>query len=397
MYIFSGKIIDYIVSFTALYIMMLFVVLYLFNLNKISDKKTNANWRPKISVVIPAYNEEKNIAKCIQSVLDSNYPKNKLEIIVIDDGSKDNTYLIAKKFEKYGVKVFRKKNEGTAAKTKNYGIRKAKGELIATLDADSYILKDTIIKMLPLFDSKEVAAVTPAIKVANPQNFLQNLQKVEYVLTLFSRKLLNFMDAVFVTPGPFSLFRGDVFKKVGYFDEHNILEDQELALRIQKNNLKINSSMEAEVFTNVPKDFIPLTKQRIRWHRGGLINTMNHISIISPKYGDFGLFILPISLISVAAIFAIIFNVSYNILINYLFSESLFLDNLPLVFQPIHFVGIVLFILTVIFTIHQLNFFKKDKINPIWAIIFIVCYAYLITFYWLLAIGKQIKGDKVSW
>jgi cellulose synthase/poly-beta-1,6-N-acetylglucosamine synthase-like glycosyltransferase len=366
-------------------------------MNQISDKKTKTKWRPKISVVIPAYNEEKNIAKCIQSLLDSNYPKNKLEIIVVDDGSKDNTYAIAKKYKKYGVRVFRKKNEGTAAITKNYGIKKATGELIATLDADSYILKDTIIKLLPLFDSKKVVAVTPAIKVSEPENFLENLQKVEYVLTLFSRKLLNFLDAVFVTPGPFSLFRADLFKKIGYFDEKNILEDQELALRIQKHNLKINSSMEAEVFTNVPENFVSLVKQRIRWHRGGLINTINHIYIINPKYGDFGLFIMPISLIAVVAIFAIILNVSYNIIFNSQFSESLFLDNLALVFQPVHFVGIVLFILTLVFTIHQLNFFKKDNINPVWAIIFIICYAYLITFYWILAIGKQIKGDRISW
>ncbi|MDD5023441.1 MAG: glycosyltransferase [Candidatus ainarchaeum sp.] len=397
LYIPPHKIIDYLVSFLALYVVVLFILLYLINREKITKPVKKTNWEPKISVVIPAYNEEKNIRRCIQSLLDMDYPKNKLEIIVVDDGSKDNTYKIAIEYKKSGVKVFRKKNEGTAAATKNYGISKATGELIATLDADSYVSKNALRKILPLFDEEDVVAVTSAVKVSNPNSFLKTLQRVEYLLAVFSRRILSVIDSVFVTPGPFSVFRASVFKKVGVFDEKSILEDQEIALRMQKHNLKIRSSIDAEVFTDVPGNFFSLIRQRIRWHRGGLINSINYFHLINPKYGDFGLIVLPLSLIAIFGIFSIIFNLAFTYLFYRSISDFLYLDNLLLVFQPIHFAGIILLILTVIFSIYQIRYFKDEKLNPLWVIIYIICYAYLITLYWLLAIGKQIKGDRVSW
>ncbi len=365
-------------------------------MNKFDKWKKKTKWEPKISVIIPAYNEEDNIAKCIESVLNADYPKNKLEIIVVDDGSTDKTYEIALKYKKFGVKVFRKQNEGTAAATKNYGIKRTTGEIIATLDADSYISKDAIKKLLPLFEDKSVAAVTSAIKVSRKKNVLQKVQEVEYLLTLFSRRLLSFIDAVFVTPGPFSLFRASVFKQIGYFDEKSILEDQEIALRIQKHNLKIRSSMDAEVFTDVPETFRSLLKQRIRWHRGGLINSIKYLELISPKYGDFGLIVMPLSLLTVVLIFAVIGNTVLNMFFSFQ-AYSVILNGLFFFIQPVHIVEIVIFLITLGFTLYQFSFFKKEHINPGWVLIFIISYAYLITLYWILAIGKQIRGDKVSW
>ncbi len=396
-YIPPAKVVDYVISFLALYVVILFILIYIINQEKMKSYKTSTKWEPTISVVIPAYNEEKNIEKCIESLLNADYSKSKLEIIVVDDGSKDNTFKTASKYKSSRVKVFRKKNEGTAAATKNYGIKRATGELIATLDADSYISKDAIKKLLPLFEEKEIAAVTSAVKVSTSDNFLQQLQKVEYILTIFSRRVLSFIDSVFVTPGPFSLFRASTFKKIGLFDEKSILEDQEIALRIQKNNLKIRSSLDAEVFTDVPGTFYSLIRQRIRWHRGGLINSIKYLRLISPKYGDFGLVIMPLSLLAIFGIFAILFNIVFSMLFLEGIQERLFLDNLLLFFHPIHFIGLIIFILTLGFTIYQLSFFKKENLNPLWAVVYIICYAYLITLYWILAIGKQIKGDEISW
>ena len=394
----SNKIIDYIISFMALYSMILFILIYLLNRNKFYDKtkKSNPDWIPSISVVIPSYNEEKNLPKCIESVLNIDYPSDKLEIIVVDDGSTDNSYNVASKYKNKGVLVFRKKNEGTAAATKNYGIKRASGELIATLDADSYVSRDIVKKLLPLFD-EDVVVVTSAVKVANTGNFIQKIQQVEYLITLFSRKILSFIDAVFVTPGPFSLFRSEIFKKIGYFDEKSILEDQEIALRIQKHNLKIRSSLTANVFTETPKTFRSLLKQRIRWHRGGLINSINYLNLINPKYGDFGIIIMPLSLIAIFFIFLVFINTIYNIVFVPSIQDAFFISDFLLVLQPIHIIGLIILLITLSFSIHQLSFFKKEKLNPIWAVIFIVVYTYLITLYWLLAIWKQVKGDSISW
>ncbi|MBI2079860.1 glycosyltransferase family 2 protein, partial [Candidatus Micrarchaeota archaeon] len=224
------KIVEYAISFIALYLTVFFLLLFLKNRNEVlTEAKEEKNWAPKISIVIPAYNEEDNIGRCIDSILNADYPKEKLEIIVVDDSSTDRTYEVAKKYEKYGIKVVRKEREGTAAATKNYGVKLATGEIIATLDSDSYIRKDTIGKMLKLFSSGDIAAVTAAIKADEERgtNILTNIQKVEYLFTLFSRKVSTFIDAVQVTPGPFSMFRRWIFDKIGYFDPKNILEDQE--------------------------------------------------------------------------------------------------------------------------------------------------------------------------
>jgi cellulose synthase/poly-beta-1,6-N-acetylglucosamine synthase-like glycosyltransferase len=184
-------------------------------------------------------------------VLASNYDKDKLEVIVVNDGSTDNTREVAESIKDSRVKVLTKTNSGKAASI-NFGLKHAKGEIIATMDADSFIEKDTIKKMLPLFDADDVAAVTAAVRVKPSNKWIQEAQRVEYLAILFARRLLSFIDAVPVAPGPFSMFRAWVFEELGGFDEKNIVEDHEIALRIQSHHYKIRSSIDANVYTIAP-------------------------------------------------------------------------------------------------------------------------------------------------
>ena len=141
------------------------------------------NWRriknpmpmrfPSVSIIIPAYNEESNIAKTISSAARMNYPKDKLEILVVDDGSKDKTLEVAKTaarscHSKYGikVKVFTKKNGGKATAI-NFGIKHVKGEIIGTLDADSFPEKDALMKMIGYLENDKVASVTSSLKAVS--------------------------------------------------------------------------------------------------------------------------------------------------------------------------------------------------------------------------------------
>lgn len=389
------KLIEYAVAFLALYITIFYILVYLQNRKMMDEVPKDTGYEPKISIIIPAYNEEKNIARCLDSILNSNYPKKKLEILVIDDGSKDGTLKIAKKYEKNGVKVFHKENSGKA-NSLNYGIEKAKGEIIATLDADSYIMPKTIRKMLPHFSDKAVAAVTAAVKTGPPKTFIQELQKVEYIYTLFSRRLMCFLDAVNVTPGPFSMFRSWVFGEVGGFDPYNILEDQEIAMRIQSYNYKIRSSMDASVYTEVPADFISLLNQRTRWHRGGLHNSAKYTNLIGPAYGDLGMIVMPLGLLAVAAIFAIIFVSIYYYFFTIHpaisgFGSILFLVN------PVHIVGVTMLILTFAWVFAGLQFFKGEGLRPHMVVLYIVSYAYLILLFWLSAIFKELTMKKMTW
>ena len=397
------RIVEYTIAFITLYFTVFIILLYIKYRNNVSEKpKIDKKFAPGISVIIPAFNEKDTLNNCIKSLVNADYPKERLEIIIVDDGSADKTYEIAKSLSnRYkNVRCFTKKNEGKASAL-NYGIAKANGEIIATLDADSYIEKETIWRMLPYFKDKEVAAVTAAVKVREQASggkaVLEFIQKIEYLFTLFSRKVLMFIESVTVTPGPFSMFRSWVFKKVGMFDTKSILEDQEIALRIQKYNYKIRSSMDAGVYTEIPRNFNELLRQRIRWHRGGFHNTLKYLSLISPRYGDFGLIIMPLTLIALITIFGVFFVAIVNNLTQPYYFRYLGLEAAFLSLTPIHIVGLFILALNILWIVWGLLQFKKEKISAWQLIIYIISYSYLLTIYWTAAIIKEIKMEKASW
>ncbi len=191
-----------------------------------------------VTIIIPAYNEEASIARTIQSALELEYPKDKIEIIVVNDGSKDKTYEIAKKFEMargIRVKVLTKPNGGKGSAL-NFGIKHSKSEIIVTMDADSFARPDSLRRMVGYFYSKDVMSVTPAMGVHNPKGILQRIQQIEYYLGVFLRKSFSTINAIHITPGAFSAYRREFFLKYGGYDERNITEDLEIALRIQSKN-----------------------------------------------------------------------------------------------------------------------------------------------------------------
>ncbi|MFH1285985.1 MAG: glycosyltransferase family 2 protein, partial [Candidatus Micrarchaeota archaeon] len=144
---FLNSIVEYVIAFMTLYSCIFFILLFLQKRKELEEEAGSAYWRPTISVIIPAYNEEKTIARTINSVLSSLYPLEKLEIIVINDGSKDKTLEVIKPYAAKGVRIIDKPNSGKAD-SMNCGIKDAKGELIATLDADSYIEPDSLLKII---------------------------------------------------------------------------------------------------------------------------------------------------------------------------------------------------------------------------------------------------------
>jgi cellulose synthase/poly-beta-1,6-N-acetylglucosamine synthase-like glycosyltransferase len=214
---------------------------------------------PKVSVLIPAYNEEKNIKKCLESVKNINYPKNLLEIIVVDDGSTDKTYEIAKK---EGVKVYKIKHSGKA-KALNFGIEKCSGEYILILDADTIIHKDFILEALKRMN-KIVVAVSASMDVLNTKNIVTYMQKVEYIFASLFKKALNSLKTgcLFVF-GAATLYRADILKKLKFKDVST--EDFDLAIRIQSKGYKI-VQVDVPAKTIVPEKISSLYKQRIRWY-----------------------------------------------------------------------------------------------------------------------------------
>jgi len=307
----SNLILFYVGVFFTLFVAIFYLVTLLENRGRVKDPVPKRF--PRISIVVPAYNEEKNIQKTLKSLQRLDYPKEKLDLIFVDDGSTDNTYEIAKKFK--GVRVFRKENGGKGSAV-NFGIKRARGEFVAVLDADSFVSRGSLKKMVGYFEREKVMAVTPALKVYNPKGFWQRVQYVEYLFSMFFRKIFSFLQGVYVTPGPLSIYRKSFFKKHGYFDEKNITEDLEIALRIQSNNYEIQNSINASVYTVAPNSFRGLMTQRVRWFTGLVDNLYSYKHLFGRNYGSLGMFILPVVGFSIILMLAHLFYYGFSFFSN---------------------------------------------------------------------------------
>lgn len=392
---------DYVLSFLGLFIGSFMILLFVQNLHRIKVDPSPLVKLPCLSVIIPAHNEEDTISKTLNSVAQSDYPKNRMEVIVVDDGSTDATLEIMKRYAvKYSfIKIIAKKQGGKSSAL-NVGIKVARGQLIATLDSDSYIKPNAFRLMTGFFRDANVAAVTSVMKVANPKGFWQEMQRVEYLLTVFGRRLLSFINSINVTPGPLSMFRREVFERVGGYDEGNILEDQEMAMRIQAHNYRIESSMNAVVWTSPPDNFRQLLHQRVRWHRGGVRNILKHYYLVSRRYGDFGLVVMPLAIFSVVATFAVLLAVGTRLLESgsaYTHFILYGLQGIWFTISPLHILGGLVLAASLLWAYMGISQHEGEKVGWFSIVAYTVIYAPLITLFWLFTAYKELKGEKLSW
>jgi poly-beta-1,6-N-acetyl-D-glucosamine synthase len=261
-------------AFVTLYLALVFMVLYFEDkkLPKIIGKEIF----PSVSILIPAFNEQSTIVDTINAIKKLKYPNLK-QIIVIDDGSIDATGKLAKAT---GVKVLYKKNQGQKSYPLNFALPHVTSELVACVDADSYPEPSSLEKAVQFFSDPKVASVTCSVFVKNPKKILERLQNIEYVLIVWARKLLEVIDSIYVTPGALSIYRTDVLKKIGGFDNNNITEDIEIAWRILHNGYKIKMSLDSVVHTGTPRGFKAWWEQRIRWSIGGIQTTLKYLPIM---------------------------------------------------------------------------------------------------------------------
>ena len=287
------KLMIYVVWFISTYFVLLFMMLLFKYRNNMFEKKSMIKKNHSlVSILVPAYNEEKNILNTLESLKKIDYPK--YEVIVLNDGSKDNTSKVIRDYNKknkHFLFIDNKNNKGKAA-VLNQGIKIAKGEFIVCMDADTIVTPNILKRALPEFNSENIGAVTVSIDL-KPKTFLQKITEIEYAVGLsLSIGVLCKLDCAHVTPGPFTIFRKSMFDEIGGFDENNITEDLEIAYRIQKNGYKIRCCLTTKVYTEVPRDFKGLYKQRRRWYTGALQTLSKHKDVVlDKKRGYFGLFV----------------------------------------------------------------------------------------------------------
>ncbi len=253
------------------------------------------------TIIVPCFNEEQTVERTVRSLLQLDYPKDKLTIMVIDDGSTDKTWEVVQQFRREeNVILKQKKNEGSKFAALNFALRFVTTELVGVLDADSWVSSNALREYMYYFRNPEVMATIPSMLIAEPDSFFRKAQRAEYDVNLFARKSFAQMDAIFITPGPFSVFRKKVFDILGPYREAHHTEDAEIALRMQKHHYKIAYSERSIVYTVGPKTVKPLLKQRIRWVYGFIKNLIDYRDLFFKKeYKDLGFMVLPVGIFGV--------------------------------------------------------------------------------------------------
>ncbi|MGI8469340.1 MAG: glycosyltransferase [Pyrinomonadaceae bacterium] len=251
-------------------------------------------FQPFVSVVVPAFNEERVICKTVESLLRSDYPN--FEIIVLDDGSADKTFDVVN--EKYGtnerVSIFRKENGGKASAL-NFGWQLAKGNIIVALDADTLFTPETIAALVHRFADETVGAVAGNAKVGNRINIVTKWQALEYVTSQnLDRRAFASLNCITVVPGSVGAWRRGVLEKCGGFSSDTLAEDQDLTIQVRKLGYKIGYEENAIGLTEAPDTLRGLAKQRFRWAYGTLQCMWKHKNaLFNPKYGTLGFIAMP--------------------------------------------------------------------------------------------------------
>lgn len=411
-----SNIITYIFLFTSLYFEIFILITYLENRENIKREdiksKERPNFFPNVSIIVPAFNEENTIENTINSILDLNYPKDKFEILAIDDGSTDKTFEVLKKFENHSqIQIFKKENGGKHTAL-NFALERIKGDFVGSLDADSYVDKDALKNIILYFEEdKNIMAVIPSVKIHKPKNILQMIQKVEYGWGILLRKMLSYLGAVYVTPGPFSIFKKEVFEKIGGYRHAYNTEDMEIAMRMQKNKMKIVNAHNASIYTVCPDTIRKLLKQRLRWTYGFIKNTIDYKNMIFKKeYGNLGMFILPMASVSIISAIYILTGFLYNIV--YKITEKIIkIQTIGLHPQlpkfhfdwfsiNTEFIAIISFV-TLTGTLSMLYISRKMaegkfKIN-MELIYFLTLYTLIAPIWLARAVFKVITGGKTTW
>src|SRR3989344_1246136 len=301
----------WIIAFITIYVSIFWIsIMFIENTENAELKKY-----PLVSLIIPVLNEEKSIKNTVDSLLNLNYPKNKFEVIIVDDGSTDNTKEIVGSYKDKRVRLILNEHKGIGkASALNNGILNAKGEIVGCVDADCYVNTDSLMNMVGHFKSDEVGAVITSVKVLNPRSFFEKMQRIEYILTSFIRRLMSYVGTLQVTPGALSLYKKKVIKKIGYFDENNLTEDYEIALRLINNRYKVVMESSIDTHTYVPENLKDLWKQRVRWFRGFILNNMKYKHMfMNKKYGLTGTFQTPINFFSLFVVFISLVLLGYHL------------------------------------------------------------------------------------
>lgn len=294
------------------FIIVISVILNRQNLKTRYQKARKLLWAemPLISVIVPGKNEGKHLYKLVNSLKEQTYFN--YELIVVDDGSDDETPLIARDLEKNGYidKFVRNDVRGGKASAANLALRYTKGKYIVHLDADTSFDRDSIENiLLPFFFGENIGAVGGNIKVRNAEDsFCSTLQAIEYLNTISMGRIVSTELGIYrIISGAFGAFRTDVIKRLGGWDIGPGL-DGDITVKFRKLGYKIHFEPKAVGLTNAPTNFPTLSKQRLRWSK-------SLIRFRIRKHSDI---YIPGKNFNLLNFISFVENVTYDVILNFL-------------------------------------------------------------------------------
>ena len=253
--------------------------------------KSNA---PLVSVIIPAYNEQINAVRTVKSLIAQNYPN--LEVIFVDDGSKDDTFKIVQEafIDVANVYVFTKPNGGKATAL-NFGIENSRADYVVCIDADTQLKSDAVSLLMKYFDNEKVAAVAGNVKVGNEVNIITKWQSIEYITSQnFDRRAFDLLNCITVIPGAIGAFNKEAIIKAGGFTSDTLAEDCDITMRLHRLGYVVRNCSKAISYTEAPETFRQFMRQRFRWSFGVMQCFWKHRdTVFNPKYKYFGMVAMP--------------------------------------------------------------------------------------------------------
>jgi cellulose synthase/poly-beta-1,6-N-acetylglucosamine synthase-like glycosyltransferase/spore germination protein YaaH/peptidoglycan/xylan/chitin deacetylase (PgdA/CDA1 family) len=352
--------------------------------NRPADPK---EW-PRVSIIVPAYNEEVNAVASLQRLLALDYPN--YDVLFVDDGSKDETLnrVNAALGAEQKLRLLSKPNGGKASAL-NYGLDRTDASIVLCIDADTQLNKDVLRRMVPHFEDASVAAVAGNVKVGNRINLLTRWQHIEYVTSQnFDRLAFARLNAITVVPGAIGAFRKSALDAAGGFTTDTFAEDCDLTLRLIREGHKVTYDNTALAFTEVPESVSMFLRQRFRWTFGVMQAFWKHREcLFKNSCSSLGWVVLP----------------------NILFFQIL----IPL---PTPFAGLYLLMslaggqspqllwyyfafLSIDYAVAIMSFsFEGERLRPlVWLLLQRIVYRWLMLSVLFKAIRRAIRGAQQSW
>ena len=400
----------------VLLFLSIFWIFYFFDINhelkKESEKELQLKAYPSVAVLIPAIFEGKRLRETIDNVKQTDYPNYNIYVVL----NKSSTKETVKSAKTSGVTVIPAPFDGKA-RVMNYAIKNYIDEdYLLVLDADTFIEKDLMTRLIYHFRNKKVAAVVSAVRVYQPKKIVEYLQYYEYLLSILARKALSKIGGLVIIHGAGSMFDTKILKKIGCFDENNYSEDMEIGMRILTNGYRVESSIKAVSYTIAPNTLKKLFTQRVRWFSGFFFNVIKYRkTALNSKKNDIWKIALPFMLVSIFLSFFVIIGLVYTAVIfllpaygvlantNLSFFMSYFLPGLSFLSLNskifLELTGAAVGIFSILYSLKTIDHSFKAVQDFFGILAYMTFYSFFLSFVWLysLSVLGKFKSGKLTW